>query len=65
MLYKDVSVDNVISNLKKEFHTRVRSDKWAEKYSAKSSISTLTQEELNELENAWVQLVIWKQTQVS
>ncbi|MEZ8693101.1 hypothetical protein AB6D15_12370 [Vibrio splendidus] len=58
-------MDNVISNLKKEFHTRVRSDKWAEKYSAKSSISTFTQEELTELENAWVQLVIWKQTQIS
>jgi hypothetical protein len=60
-----VFVDNVISNLKKEFYTHVRSDKWAEKYSAKSSISTLTQEELSELENAWVQLVIWKQTQLS
>ncbi|MEZ9314979.1 hypothetical protein [Vibrio lentus] len=58
-------MDNLISNLKKEFHTHVQSDKLGEKYSAKSSISTLTQEELTELENAWVQLVIWKQTQVS
>ena len=57
-------MNNLISNLKKEFHTHVQSDNWGEKYSAKSSISTLTQEELTELENAWVQLVIWKQTQV-
>jgi hypothetical protein len=60
-----VFVDNVISNLKQEFHTHVQSDKWREKDSAKSSISTLTEEELTELENAWVQLAIWKQTQVS
>ncbi|MFA0053590.1 MULTISPECIES: hypothetical protein [Vibrio] len=58
-------MDNVISNLKKEFHTHVHSDKWAERYSAKSSVSTLTSEELTELQNAWVQLVIWKQTQIS
>ncbi len=57
-------MDNVISNLKKEFHTHVQSDNWAKKYSAKSSISILTQEELAELENAWVQLIIWKQAQV-
>lgn len=57
-------MDNVISNLKKEFHTHVQADKWGEKYSAKSSVSTLTPEELTELQNAWVQLVIWKQTQV-
>ncbi|MDN3701508.1 hypothetical protein ACFFUO_08195 [Vibrio artabrorum] len=58
-------MDKVILNLKKEFHTHVQSDNWAEKYSAKSSISTLTPEELAELENAWVQLVIWKRTQTS
>ncbi|WKY57066.1 hypothetical protein Q5H80_08635 [Vibrio sp. SNU_ST1] len=57
-------MDNVTSSLKKEFHTHVQSDKWAEKYSAKSSISILTREELAELENAWVQLIIWKQAQV-
>ena len=58
-------MDNLISNLKKEFNTHVQSDNLEKKHSAKSSISTLTQEELAELENAWVQLVIWKQTQVS
>ena len=58
-------MDNVISNLKKEFYTNVQSKKWSEQYSAKPSLSFLTQEELSELENAWIQLVIWKKQQVN
>jgi|TARA_Y100001956_G_scaffold11867_1_gene11061 hypothetical protein len=57
-------VENRISNLKKEFYSHVQSEQWADKYSAKSTVSLLTQEELAELENAWIQLVIWKQKQV-
>lgn len=57
-------MDNVISNLKKEFYSHVQSEQWADKYSAKSTMSLLTQEELTELENAWIQLVIWKKKQV-
>lgn len=59
-------MENVISNLKKEFHTRVKSQSSNEGYaSTKSSVSLLTQEELSELENAWVQLVVWKKAQLS
>lgn len=59
-------MENVISNLKKEFHTRVKSQKSNERYaSTKSSVSFLTQEELSELENAWVQLAVWKKAQLS
>ncbi|MGF1755349.1 hypothetical protein L4C33_17360 [Vibrio makurazakiensis] len=58
-------MENVISNLKKEFHTRVKSQNSSERYQAPSSVSFLTQEELAELENAWVQLIVWKKAQLS
>ncbi|WP_167494616.1 MULTISPECIES: hypothetical protein [Vibrio] len=58
-------MEKVITSLKKEFKARIQSPKRNEAYATPSSLSFLTQEELSELENAWVQLAVWKKTQIS
>lgn len=54
-------MEPVITQLKKDFQARL----WSVPANNRvgSTLSTLTQEELTELENIWVQLVMWQQEQ--
>ncbi|PJC87496.1 hypothetical protein CSW98_06280 [Vibrio sp. HA2012] len=51
-------MDSRVSKLKKDFHACLKAA--TQKSSVDSSIALLTEEELNELENAWIQLSVWK-----
>ncbi|MDN3679883.1 hypothetical protein QWZ04_06005 [Vibrio tapetis subsp. quintayensis] len=54
-------MEPVVTQLKKDFQARI----WAmpANNGANSTLSILTKEELNELENIWVQLVMWQKEQ--
>ena len=54
-----VLMDSRVSQLKKDFHAQISA--MAQKNNTNSSIALLTEEELSELENAWIQLIVWKQ----
>lgn len=53
-------MESIISQLKKDFKKQVFS--FSIDAPERSTTSILTEEELNELQNAWVQLTIWKQS---
>ncbi|MGR5094466.1 hypothetical protein ACPV5O_05675 [Vibrio maritimus] len=56
-------MEAVISQLKKDFYAHLRSSNGASASSTSKTMSLLTEEELAELENVWVQLAVWKQKQ--
>ncbi|GAL30136.1 hypothetical protein JCM19239_2552 [Vibrio variabilis] len=56
-------MEAVISQLKKDFYAHLRSSNGASASSTSKTMSLLTEEELTELENVWVQLAVWKQKQ--
>gem|GEM_PF-855785 len=60
----DLAVDSVmISNLKKVFYEQISSLQPCHLAQAKSTLSLLTDEELKELEQLWVEFVVWKNSQ--
>jgi hypothetical protein len=56
-------VDSVISQLKKDFYTRLSSLQGYTVPQSDSTLSLLTDEELQELQNRWVELKVWKKSQ--
>ncbi|GLO63206.1 hypothetical protein MACH09_37140 [Vibrio sp. MACH09] len=52
-------MESTISQLRKDFQAKVQIKHTANNHL--SSASLLTEEELSELENAWIQLITWKQ----
>lgn len=52
-------MESAVSKLRKDFKTKVQNKHTTP--SQFSSTALLTDEELNELENAWVQLITWQQ----
>jgi hypothetical protein len=57
-------VETLITQLKKEFYTQLSALQSATLPHSEPTLSLLTQEELSELESAWVQLSIWKKKQL-
>lgn len=53
-------MESTVSQLRKDFQTKVNIKQ--SKNNPLSSAALLTEEELNELENVWIQLVTWKQS---
>lgn len=58
-LLSAVIMESTISQLRKDFQAKVQIKHTANNHL--SSASLLTEEELSELENAWIQLITWKQ----
>ncbi|NLS14041.1 hypothetical protein HGP28_14195 [Vibrio sp. SM6] len=53
-------MDKAIMDLKQDFHAHLRTSQGGASTSTRSSLAILTQEELRELEHAWIALVVWK-----
>ncbi len=51
-------MEQLILQLRNEFYTQLRSFALSQ-----SSLSHLTEEEISELESAWIDLAIWKKSQ--
>ncbi|PMH40684.1 hypothetical protein BCU70_11010 [Vibrio sp. 10N.286.49.C2] len=60
----DNAVEAAINQLKKDFYAHLKSFHEPKLGMVSKTLSTLTQDELAELENVWVQLAVWKQKQV-
>ncbi|WP_181185519.1 hypothetical protein [Vibrio sp. V01_P9A10T6] len=56
-------MDPVISQLKKDFYAQIRSLKDGPTSESQTTLALLTEEELQQLEQMWVELAIWKQSQ--
>jgi len=57
-------VDNsVVAQLKKQFHAQL--SEWQAQAASQSqpTLAVLTEEELRQLEQMWVELCVWKQSQ--
>lgn len=52
-----------ITQLKKDFYTRIRSIQTNSVPQCKPTLSLLTEEELKQLEQMWVELTMWKNSQ--
>jgi hypothetical protein len=58
-----VAVEAAITQFKKDFYAHIKSMHGVKAGENKSTLAVLTDEELAELENAWIQLAVWKQQQ--
>ncbi|MGR5211106.1 hypothetical protein ACPV4A_11190 [Vibrio rotiferianus] len=56
-------MDSVISQLKKDFYSQIRALQSPKLPQVTSTLAILSDEELQELENAWIELVVWKNKQ--
>ncbi|MDF2154303.1 hypothetical protein [Vibrio sp. CAU 1672] len=56
-------MDIVITKLKKDFYSQIHALQSPKLPQVKSTLAVLTEEELQELENAWIELVVWKKSQ--
>ncbi|ASG03523.1 hypothetical protein [Vibrio anguillarum] len=56
-------MDPVISQLKKDFYAQIRSLKDGPTSESQTTLALLTEEELQQLEQMWVELAVWKQSQ--
>jgi hypothetical protein len=57
------AVDSVISQLKKDFYSQIRALQSPKLPQVTSTLAVLSDEELQELENVWIELVVWKNKQ--
>jgi hypothetical protein len=57
------AVDLVISQLKKDFYSQIRALQSPKLPQVTSTLAILSDEELQELENVWIELVVWKNKQ--
>ncbi len=53
----------IITQLKKDFYAQIGTLHSYTLPTEKSSLSVLTQEEIKELEQIWVELAVWKRSQ--
>lgn len=58
-----VAVDTVKTQLKKDFYSQIYSLQSSAVSQSTSTLAVLTEEELSELEAAWIELVVWKKNQ--
>lgn len=56
-------MDSLISQLKKDFYAQISSLQSYTLPQSKPTLSLLTEEELRELENVWIELSVWKKKQ--
>ncbi|MGR5540242.1 hypothetical protein ACPV5V_16800 [Vibrio campbellii] len=56
-------MDPVISQLKKDFYSQIRALQAPTLPQVTSSLAVLTDEEIQELEAVWIELVVWKRNQ--
>ncbi|MGR4990082.1 hypothetical protein [Vibrio sp. WZ-1] len=56
-------MDLVISQLKKDFYSQIRALQSPKLPQVTSTLAILSDEELQELENVWIELVVWKNKQ--
>ncbi|CAM2819913.1 hypothetical protein VIOR103205_04485 [Vibrio ordalii] len=56
-------MDPVISQLKKDFYAQIRSLKDGPTSESQTTLALLTEEELQQLAQMWVELAVWKQSQ--
>ncbi|MCW8347002.1 hypothetical protein MD535_13435 [Vibrio sp. ZSDZ65] len=56
-------MEAAINQLKKDFYAHLKSYQEPKAANGFKTLSILTQDELAELENVWIQLAVWKQTQ--
>ncbi|CAH1537395.1 MULTISPECIES: hypothetical protein [Vibrio] len=56
-------MDSVISQLKKDFYSQIRALQSPKLPQVTSTLAVLSDEELQELENVWIELVVWKNKQ--
>jgi len=58
-----IAVDAVKTQLKKDFYSQIYSLQSSAVSQSTSTLAVLTEEELSELEAAWIELVVWKKNQ--
>ncbi len=58
-------MEAAIIQFKKDFYAHIKSMHGAKAGEQKNTLAVLTEEELAELENAWIQLAVWKQQQAA
>ncbi|MCL9775858.1 hypothetical protein [Vibrio methylphosphonaticus] len=56
-------MEAAINQLKKDFYAHLKSYQEPKASNGSKTLSILTQDELTELENVWIQLAVWKQKQ--
>lgn len=56
-------MDTVKTQLKKDFYSQIYSLQYNAVSQSTSTLAVLTEEELSELEAAWIELVVWKKNQ--
>ncbi|KJR39565.1 MULTISPECIES: hypothetical protein [Vibrio] len=56
-------MDAVKTQLKKDFYSQIYSLQSSAVSQSTSTLAVLTEEELSELEAAWIELVVWKKNQ--
>ncbi|ENM5724343.1 hypothetical protein V4V56_000248 [Vibrio mimicus] len=55
--------NSVVTQLKKEFHAQLSALQAHSAPQSKPTLSVLTDEELRQLEQMWVELCVWKKSQ--
>ncbi len=53
-------MENVILQLKKDFYSQINAIHFQNVQQQVSTLSLLTEEEIRELENMWIELAVWK-----
>ncbi|HCM1036863.1 TPA: hypothetical protein N2810_002319 [Vibrio parahaemolyticus] len=56
-------MDSVILQLKKDFYSQIRAFQTPKLPQVTSTLAVLTDEEIQELEAAWIELTVWKRSQ--
>ncbi|MEX3072896.1 hypothetical protein AB3Y13_14170 [Vibrio alginolyticus] len=56
-------MDVVISQLRKDFHARIRALQAPKLPQVTSTLAVLTDEEIRELEAVWIEFAVWKRRQ--
>ncbi|SHO56415.1 hypothetical protein [Vibrio quintilis] len=56
-------MDSQVTQLRKNFYQQVQADKKYTMPEVCSTLSLLTEEELKQIEQVWVELAIWKKSQ--
>lgn len=56
-------MDSQVAQLKKDFYQHIRTDQKYTFPNVFSTLSLLTDEELKQIEQVWVELIIWKKSQ--
>ncbi|MDE1514262.1 MULTISPECIES: hypothetical protein [Vibrio] len=55
--------NSVVAQLKKQFHAQLSAWQAQAAPQSKPTLAVLTEEELRQLEQMWVELCVWKQSQ--